>query len=74
FGSAILATVFQRRTAGYAASDLQVVSNAFNVSFWWAIGFAVVAAIPTLFLTKPGKPEPETTPKEAEQRQVASGT
>ncbi|MGB8450921.1 MAG: hypothetical protein WCD89_01175 [Anaerocolumna sp.] len=50
FGSAILATVVQQQMAGYADSDLHTVSNAFNVSFWWAIGFTVVAAIPALFL------------------------
>ncbi len=51
FGSAILATVLQRQTAGHADSDLHAISNAFNASFWWAIGFTVAAVIPTLFLT-----------------------
>ena len=59
FGAAILATVLQRQTAGHAVSDLHAISNAFNVSFWWAIGFTVVAAIPTLFLTMRKKAEPE---------------
>jgi EmrB/QacA subfamily drug resistance transporter len=57
FGSAILATVLQRQTAGHAESDLHTISNAFNVSFWWAIGFTVVAVIPTLFLTMRKKPK-----------------
>ncbi|MEA4933014.1 MAG: MDR family MFS transporter [Lawsonibacter sp.] len=51
FGSAILATVLQSQTAGHAESDLQAISNAFNTSFWWSIGFTVAAVIPTLFLT-----------------------
>ena len=51
FGSAILATVAEQQMAGRASSDLHAVAHSFNVSFWWAIGFTVVAAIPTLFLT-----------------------
>jgi EmrB/QacA subfamily drug resistance transporter len=65
FGSAILATVLQRQTAGHAGSDLYAISNAFNAPFWWAIGFTVVAAIPTLFLTKRKKSGLETVPQEA---------
>jgi len=65
FGSAILATVLQRQTAGHAGSDLYAISNAFNAPFWWAIGFTVVAAIPTLFLTMRKKSGLETVPQEA---------
>lgn len=50
FGSAILATVAQQQMAGRADSDLHAIAHSFNVSFWWAIGFTAVAAIPTLFL------------------------
>ncbi|MBW7571882.1 MDR family MFS transporter [Caproiciproducens faecalis] len=59
FGSAILATVAQQQMTGHADSDLHAISHAFNISFWWAIGFTVVAAIPTLLLTMRKKPEPE---------------
>ncbi|OCN01005.1 multidrug transporter [Clostridium sp. W14A] len=52
FGSAILATVAQGQMAGRADSDLHAAARAFNVSFWWSIGFTVVAVIPTLFLAK----------------------
>lgn len=51
FGTAILATVAQHQMAGHADSDLHAISNAFNASFWWSIGFVIVAVIPTLFLT-----------------------
>lgn len=64
FGSAILATVAQGQMAGHVDSDLHAVSNAFNVSFWWAIGFTVAAAIPALLLTMRKKSMPETAPQE----------
>lgn len=51
FGSAILATVMQHQMVGHAESDIHAISGAFNTSFWWAIGFTAVAAIPALFLT-----------------------
>ncbi|BAH06478.1 MDR family MFS transporter [Clostridium kluyveri] len=50
FGSAILATVAEQQMAGHVQSDLHAIAYAYDVSFWWAIGFAVVAAIPALFL------------------------
>lgn len=65
FGSAILATVTQQQLAGGAASDLHMVANAFNVSFWWAIGFTVIAALPALFLAMRKKSVSETTSQEA---------
>lgn len=64
FGSAILVTVMQHQMAGHADSDIHAVASAFNASFWWAIGFTVVAAIPTLFLTMLKKSGPETVPQE----------
>ena len=58
FGSAILATVAQTRMAGKAPTDLQAVAGSFNVSFWWSIGFTVIAVLPTLLLAmhKESKP------------------
>jgi EmrB/QacA subfamily drug resistance transporter len=58
FGSAILATVAERQMAGH--TDLSAISGAFNTSFWWAIGFTAVAAIPALFLAMREKPELST--------------
>jgi len=66
FGSAILATVAQQQMSGHAETDLRAVSNAFNVSFWWSIGFTVVAVIPTLFLTMRQKSGSEMTPHKTE--------
>ena len=63
FGSAILATVAQPQTTGRAGSDLQAVAGAFNVSFWWAIGFTVAAVIPALFLAMNQKSGPDPEPE-----------
>jgi EmrB/QacA subfamily drug resistance transporter len=57
FGTAILATVAEHQMAGKAPTDLHAVANSFNASFWWAIGFIVVALIPTLFLPRRKKSE-----------------
>lgn len=65
FGSAILATVAEQQMVGRNAADLHAVSHAFNVSFWWSIGFAVLAVIPTLFLTMRKQTEPEAVSQEA---------
>lgn len=59
FGSAILATVAEQQMVGHADTDLHAVSHAFNVSFWWSIGFTVVAVIPTLLLAMREKEEAE---------------
>lgn len=58
FGSAILATVAEQQMAGRAGIDLHAISHAFDVSFWWSIGFTVAAAIPTLFLAMRKKTRP----------------
>ena len=64
FGSAILASVAQQQMTGHTGSDLHAVSNSFNVSFWWLVSFAVVAVIPTLFLTMRKKQGPEVDSQE----------
>jgi EmrB/QacA subfamily drug resistance transporter len=68
FGSAILATVAQQQMVGRASSDLYALAHAYDVSFWWAIGFAVAAAIPTLFLAVRKKSEPETVIQETDSQ------
>ena len=51
FGSAILATVLQNQMFGHAVTDVQSMANAYNVAFWWLIGFTAVSLIPALFLS-----------------------
>ncbi|MDR3289572.1 MAG: multidrug efflux MFS transporter [Peptococcaceae bacterium] len=52
FGSAILATVLQHQLSLSAVSPLQTVSNAYNVAFWWSIGFTALAMIPAFLLPR----------------------
>jgi EmrB/QacA subfamily drug resistance transporter len=64
FGTTILATVAQTQMTDEVQTDLHAVANSFNVSFWWSIGFVVVAVIPTLFLTMRKKTGPENISNE----------
>ena len=50
FGSAILATIAQHQLSSSYISDIQAVASAYNVAFWWSIGFTVIAIIPALLL------------------------
>lgn len=50
FGSAILATIVQHQLSSSNVSNIQNVAGAYNVAFWWAIGFTVIAIIPALLL------------------------
>jgi EmrB/QacA subfamily drug resistance transporter len=61
FGSAILATVAQWQMTDHTASDPHTIAHAYNVSFWWSVGFVVIAVIPTLFLTMHKTSEPVTS-------------
>lgn len=60
FGSAILATIVEHQLASHSVSDILTATSAYNVAFWWSIGFTVIAIIPTLFLTKHKKSKQET--------------
>jgi EmrB/QacA subfamily drug resistance transporter len=48
FGSAILATVLQQHLSASTATNAD--AGAYNVAFWWAIGFTVLAIIPAFLL------------------------
>lgn len=50
FGSAVLATIVQHQLSSSYVSNIQTVASAYNVSFWWSIGFTAIAIIPTLLL------------------------
>jgi EmrB/QacA subfamily drug resistance transporter len=52
FGSGILATVVQHQISSPRVSGVNGIAGAYNVAFWWSIGFAVIAAIPALLLSK----------------------
>jgi EmrB/QacA subfamily drug resistance transporter len=52
FGAAILATVIEQQISSGSASGIQTVAGAYNVAFWWSIGFCVISIIPALLLSK----------------------
>jgi EmrB/QacA subfamily drug resistance transporter len=56
FGSAVLATIVEHQLAGHSALGIQNVVSAYNVAFWWSVGFTILSVIPTLFLTVYKKP------------------
>ena len=58
FGSAVLATIVEQQLASRSASGIQNVVSAYNVAFWWSVGFTILSVIPTLFLTVYKKTEP----------------
>ena len=58
FGSAVLATIVEHQLASHCASGIQNVVSAYNVAFWWSVGFTILSVIPTLFLTVYKKTEP----------------
>jgi hypothetical protein len=43
--------VIQHQLSGNSASNIQTIAGAYNTAFWWSIGFAVIAVIPTLLLS-----------------------
>jgi EmrB/QacA subfamily drug resistance transporter len=51
FGSAVLATIVEHQLSSLSVSDIQTVASAYNVAFWWSIGFTVIAIIPALLLS-----------------------
>jgi EmrB/QacA subfamily drug resistance transporter len=51
FGSAILATVIQHQlTIHQTMKAAQATVGAYNVAFWWSIGFTVISIIPAFLL------------------------
>lgn len=54
FGVAVLAVILTSNAAG--ATDLAGVADAFDIAFWWAIGFTVLAVGLSFLL--PGRPKP----------------
>lgn len=50
FGSAVLATIVQHQLSGSSVPGIQAVAGAYDVAFWWSIGFTLLAVIPALLL------------------------
>lgn len=50
FGSAALATIVEHQLSSHSVFDIQIAASAYNVAFWWSIGFTVIAILPALLL------------------------
>jgi EmrB/QacA subfamily drug resistance transporter len=50
FGTAVLAVLLERAIAQHPSAGLGGVSAAFDVAFWWSIGFTVIAVVLALWL------------------------
>src|ERR1700734_330697 len=70
FGTAVLAVILESAVAAHHGNLIA----AFHVAFWWAVGFAVLAALLSLWL--PGRPRPARaqTSAVAEATEGAVGT
>ncbi|ANS76506.1 multidrug transporter [Paenibacillus yonginensis] len=51
FGSAVLATVIGQQLQGGAEASLTSLVHAYQIAFWWTVGFAAVCFLPALFLS-----------------------
>jgi EmrB/QacA subfamily drug resistance transporter len=54
FGAAVLVVILAGQTAAHAATEPSAIAIAFGHTFWWCVGFTVLAVIPALAL--PGRP------------------
>jgi hypothetical protein len=50
FGAAVLAVILATQLASHAGLTAAARVAAFDTSFWWAIGFTVLALVPALLL------------------------
>jgi EmrB/QacA subfamily drug resistance transporter len=51
FGSAILATVIGQQVTSIRAVSLTSLASAYQVAFWWSVGFAAASILPAMFLS-----------------------
>jgi MFS family permease len=56
FGTALLAVILESATAGAQSADR--LAHGFDVAFWWAVGFTVVAIVVCRYLPARTGPEP----------------
>jgi EmrB/QacA subfamily drug resistance transporter len=66
FGTAVLAVILTATLATRSGAP----AGAFDIAFWWAIGFAAVAVLLSLWL--PGSPRPEPAPAAAAPATLAA--
>jgi EmrB/QacA subfamily drug resistance transporter len=52
FGAAVLAVILSHQLAAHAAVTAAARGTAFDVAFWWSIGFTVLALLPAFLLPR----------------------
>ncbi len=57
FGTAVIALILAQQVSALGAKNSEILATAFNNTFWWALGFAVLAFVPALLL--PGRARPD---------------
>jgi hypothetical protein len=62
FGTAILAVILQSEFGANGGASLATKATAFDVTFWWTLGFTAVAMLITLALPASGKIATPTEP------------
>jgi MFS family permease len=76
FGTALLAVILESATSG--ATGLADLAHGFDMAFWWAVGFTVVAVAVCLVLpNRPGAavaPSPEPSPAGARDATATRST
>jgi hypothetical protein len=63
FRIGLLATIVEHQLSSRSVSDIQAVASAYNVAFWWSIGFIVIAIIPALLLSSVNMDQRQETHK-----------
>jgi len=63
FGAAILVVILSSQATAHAAAGLAGLATAFDHTFWWTTGFAVLAFVPALLLPGRTRPDAGTGPR-----------
>jgi formate-dependent nitrite reductase membrane component NrfD len=56
FGAAVLTVILELQLTGPGTATR--LATGFDRTFWWAIGFTVIGALPALLLRRPEPPKP----------------
>jgi hypothetical protein len=60
FGTAVLAVILQQQIDSQAGHSVVGLATAFGHSFWWSVGFTVLAFIPVMLLPRRMRERKET--------------
>jgi EmrB/QacA subfamily drug resistance transporter len=52
FGTAVTAVVLQQQLTGHPSGNKAHLASAFDVAFWWAFGFTMLAFVPALLMPR----------------------